>query len=500
MSSTYIDSSVRLPNIHALGFVGQSRLADEAMCRSAINQFLAQQNSIAGRIVCGLCSIAPGGDLIFAESCLDLGIPLRLLLPLRPDRFLSDCAAPERSRFERVIDGAITVEIVGTEQSSDSGERRYECGLQTVQQCQHLLAVWNGKPTSGLGGVSDIIEFAGQMRRPVVWIDSETGVVQSIPQQRKLDQGPEDELSFLNHLPGNKAACESDDPVALGKQWLAKLDANAAQLAPQVRRLAAVPIVCTALAAFVSGAAQGRHVSGLWIAAGALLGLTASLLPAALKLGKRQSLWVRIRTAAEVTRSILALWDTPVRYQVVGPEILPELNSMIRSLDFLKAQAGRTATIQVAQFKDAYIESRLLDQVKYFSRQSKHSAQMGRRYRLVSKICVVSAILLSIWAFAGRSAFIASHMDSAGPWLPLLASALFQIATIAGALLVVNECERRERRYREIHRSLADWQVELRAFHTWPPVIEVVSKIERALLVELLEWRSLLQNMKMPRN
>ena len=60
--------------------------------------------------------------------------------------------------------------------------------------------------------------------------------------------------------------------------------------------------------------------------------------------------------------------------------------------------------------------------------------------------------------------------------------------------------ERRERRYQEIHRSLADWEIELRAFHTWPPVIEVVSKIERALLVELLEWRSLLRNMKMPRN
>lgn len=85
-------------------------------------------------------------------------------------------------------------------------------------------------------------------------------------------------------------------------------------------------------------------------------------------------------------------------------------------------------------------------------------------------------------------------------WLPLVASALFQVATVAGALLVVNECERRERRYKEIHRSLADWEIELRAFHTWPPVIEVVSKIERALLVELLEWRSLLKNMKMPRN
>ena len=89
---------------------------------------------------------------------------------------------------------------------------------------------------------------------------------------------------------------------------------------------------------------------------------------------------------------------------------------------------------------------------------------------------------------------------STSTWLPLVASALFQIATVAGALLVVNDCDRRQRRYLEIHNFLANWEMELRAFHTWPPVIQVVNKIERALLVELLEWRSLLQNTKMPRN
>jgi hypothetical protein len=228
--------------------------------------------------------------------------------------------------------------------------------------------------------------------------------------------------------------------------------------------------------------------------------LTAAVLPVMLGLGRRQALWVRLRTAAEVSRSVIALWGTPVRYQVVGPEILPELNSMIRSLDFLKAQAGQQNKVGLAEFKEKYLEVRLLDQMRYFLRQSAHSASKGRRYRLVSKVCAASAILVLIWVFSSRYLVKTGHLASRESWLPLVASALFQMATIAGALLVVNECERRERRYREIHRSLADWDVELRAFHTWPPVIEVVSKIERALLVELLEWRSLLKNMKMPRN
>jgi hypothetical protein len=118
----------------------------------------------------------------------------------------------------------------------------------------------------------------------------------------------------------------------------------------------------------------------------------------------------------------------------------------------------------------------------------------------VSKISAASAIVLSPWMFGSRTVMKMGNSVSGGSWLSLVASALFQLATIAGALLVVHECERRERRYQEIHRSLEDWEIELRAFHTWVPVIEVVSKIERALLAEMLEWRSLRQNMKMPRN
>ena len=499
MSSSPTALSVRLPKVYAIGFAGDGSLADEEMCRRAIERFLSAQRGVADRILYGVSSLAAGGQLIFAESCIALGVPLRLLLPLAPDRFLSESNGPVKERFVRVIDNAMSIEIAGSEESSNEG--CYERGLQTVQLCQELLAVWDGHPAQTLCDTGEIVAFAEQMRRSVTWIHSETGAVQAIQQRGEQNVASEEELNFLNCLPAAGTVAEVDSPTTLAGSWLAKLDRNAAQLAPQVRRLAAGPIVCTALAALVSAAAQTVHASGAWMAAGgAVLGLTAALLPAMLRLGKRQAQWVRIRTAAEVSRSVSALWDTPVRYQVVGPEILPELNSMIRSLDFLKAEAGQQNKIGLIQFKKRYLEVRLLDQMKYFERQSMHSASMGRRYRLVSKVCAASAIVVLVWTFSSRYLMKMSHVASGGSWLPLVASALFQIATIAGALLVVNECERRERRYKEIHRSLADWDAELRAFHTWPPVIEVVSKIERALLVELLEWRSLLKNMKMPRN
>jgi hypothetical protein len=492
------NAAIQLPAVLAIGFTGHRSLPDEAASRKLIYDFLAEKKQSTSEIILGVSSVAAGGDLLFAESCIALGIPLRVLLPLPQEDFRKDFDPATWSRAELAMSRAMSVEVIGKEGQRD--ECYYECGLATVLQSQWQIALWNGEPAQGLGGTEQIVAFARQIGRPVVWIHSVTGAVQLCDQKKLPPVDGDPELKFLNRLESAGVNVVDTSAAALSAAWLVKLDSNAVQVAPQVRRLAAVPIVCTALAALVSGAAARMHASGVWVGVGALLGLTAALLPAVLELGKRQALWVRIRTAAEVSRSVRALWDTPAQYEVVGPEILPELSGMIQSLNFLKSKTTRTSDSGVDSFKAQYLEERLLDQKTYFLRQSTKSAEKGRRYRLISKVCVIGAILMSLWAFGGRSLLKTSHAVSGGSWLPLVASALFQIATIAGALLVVNDCDRRQRRYLEIHQSLANWEMELRAFHTWPPVIQVVNKIERALLVELLEWRSLLQNTKMPRN
>ena len=492
------DNGIRLPATLAIGFTGHRTLPSETECRKQMLHLLAQQKAAFAGTVYGVCSVAAGGDLLFAESCAALGIPLRILLPLPIEDFGADFDPSNWARAQHAISNAISVDVVGS--AEPRNERYYECGLETVQQSQLLFAIWNGQPANGLGGTQEIVAFASRMGRPVVWIHSDTGAVQTLNQQHLHRIGHDPELAFLNSLPLAGAAPADNSAKDIAENWLAKLDANAVQVAPQVRRLAAFPIICTALAAFVSAAGPRMRSTGLWLGAGAVLGLLAALLPAVLRLGKRQALWVRIRTAAEISRSVLALWDTPARYQVVGPEILPELSGMLESLNLMKSQSRPAAAATIVEFKAQYLKSRLLDQKHYFAQQSIKSARQARRYRLIIKLSTVGAIVMSAWMFVGRSLFKATPTASGGVWLPLLASALFQVATVAGALVVVHDCDRRQRRYDEIRQSLARWEVELEAFHSWHPVIQVVNNIERALLVELLEWRALLQNRKMPRS
>ncbi|MGA7157347.1 MAG: hypothetical protein WBY53_10890 [Acidobacteriaceae bacterium] len=489
--------NVQLPAVLAVGFTGHRNLPNEAESRKLLYDLLAEKKRSTSEVLLGISSIAAGADLLFAESCIALNIPLRVLLPFPVDDFRADFDPPSWSRAERVMKQSISIEVIGNAQQRD--ERYYECGVETVLQTQWLIALWNGEAAHGLGGTQQIVAFARRIGKPVVWIHSLTGAVQLCDEKQvpALDVDPE--LRFLNRLSSSHAVVNGSPPD-IATAWLKKLDDNALQVAPQVRRLAAVPIVCTAIAAVVSGAASQMHPSSLWVAVGALLGLTAALLPAALRLGKRQALWVRIRTAAEVSRSVRALWNVPSQYQVVGPEILPELSGMVLSLNFLKSQAAPATTEGVEAFKSRYLSERLLDQKQYFLTQSTKSAEKAKRYRLISKICVIAAIGMSAWMFGARALLNPGRAISGGTWLSLAASALFQIATIAGAMVVVNDCDRRERRYREIHDSLKNWEMELRAFRTWPLVIRAANKIERALLIELLEWRSLLQNTKMPRN
>jgi hypothetical protein len=72
-----------------------------------------------------------------------------------------------------------------------------------------------------------------------------------------------------------------------------------------------------------------------------------------------------------------------------------------------------------------------------------------------------------------------------GRWKPALALAAttcFQIATVAGALLVVNDHQRRRECYQELHRMLTQWDKQL--------------ELSQALLAELIEWRPLIRRRK----
>jgi hypothetical protein len=97
----------------AIGFTGHRSLPDEATSRESIRGFLREQKAKTAAIVYGVSSAATGGDLLFAESCLELEIPLRILLPLSKEEFRKDFDAAAWLRAEEVMSKAVSVEVTG---------------------------------------------------------------------------------------------------------------------------------------------------------------------------------------------------------------------------------------------------------------------------------------------------------------------------------------------------------------------------------------------------
>ena len=178
---------------------------------------------------------------------------------------------------------------------------------------------------------------------------------------------------------------------------------------------------------------------------------------------------------------------------------MPDLAGMLSSLNYLKISDGADRRTTLDDFKKSYREERIQDQVEYFSRNATRSDKKAVSYKLTVAGSVILALVANLWMLL--ASFWLKKYFSAN-WLTGRAFAgtvCFQIATVAGALLVVNDWRRRRERYRELHDLLVIWDKQIASARTWPILLRTATRVERALLAEVLEWRSLIRNRKLPR-
>jgi hypothetical protein len=410
-------------------------------------------------------------------------------LPRPAEQFRADFDEASWQRSVHIMENAISVEVTG--QYEARNEQFYDCGIQTVAESQLLVALWDGQPSRGVGGTQEIVSYARKTGHPIAWIHSETGALQFLNKEALKLIDTSSELEFLNGLPDAGVALPGDSSRDLAQAWLDKADENANRFAPQARRVASVPIVYTAAAAVMAGVAPEIPGAAPWLGISAALGIFSLTLPSVLRLHTRQALWARTRTAAEIARSVLVTWRTPRQYEVIGAEVAPWLSGILRSFNFLKMEDNHRAETPLSDFKQEYRRDRVAHQIEYFSRQARKAEHQERRYAMLGKICGGVATLIAISCLSGGLQWLENHGFSGRQWLAFAMSALFEIATMAGAFAAMKDCARRRRRYRELSHALRRWDTQLEALNTWNSVLHVVERIERALVVELFEWRSL---------
>jgi hypothetical protein len=137
-----------------------------ASAKSAIVDALRERVR-AERSPVGVCSLAAGADQLFAREVLDNGGELHVIIPCigYETTFEDTC---DRGEYERLLARADqTVELA---YSRPSEAAFFAAGRRVVEECEQLLAVWDGLPAKGAGGTADVVAYARERGRSVLVI------------------------------------------------------------------------------------------------------------------------------------------------------------------------------------------------------------------------------------------------------------------------------------------------------------------------------------------
>jgi hypothetical protein len=481
-----------LLHVRIVGFSGQQTLRNPSSVAEALRKELKKMESPAKRLM-ALSPLAGPADLIFAQEALGLMIPLVIVLTVSQEELrkkFSDQAAIE---LDQVLQKATKTETLLLSPQVDAATR---VGQKLVDEADVLLAVSDDVETTTAGDTAEVIAYATRRGRPVICLrETANGIaVLDIKSEKDLAE-PQLTIDQLEEMLGEPPAYPIL-PDGLLKYFHA-CDKLATTSAPKVRRYVLNIVLANAIASMagsVSSSFSHPTVIGTaltMIKFGCIfLGLAIF---AVLRHRQSRNRWLGLRLKAEVCRSAMATWYSPVPIEPLTTDEVPELHRLMQALRYFRATHHHDhPEISLEGFKAAYGTRRLVDQYRYFQRQAQLANHLSSRLTPLYWALSGSALVLS-----GISLFLPSSFwphDVSGRlmsyiiiFVPIVAPAL---ASWIIAWQAIESVSRKQARFVEMQRLMHQALVDLIHCHSWEAVQHVVKKSERQLLTEVLEWYS----------
>ena len=132
--------------------------------------------------------IAEGADrLVVREVLKDPTAKLRVPLPLPKEQYREDFKKAESiAEFEDLL--AKAVEVIEMPPAATREEGYKQAGLYVLENCDVLIALWDGEPSRGQGGTAEIVEMARKSGKPLFWIHTkELRVITVTPESLQGD-------------------------------------------------------------------------------------------------------------------------------------------------------------------------------------------------------------------------------------------------------------------------------------------------------------------------
>jgi len=151
-----------------VGITGHQNLSER--CAELVRVEIDRRLEAIDQPFVGLTSLAAGADQIFAAAVLQAGGQLSVVLP--SDRIETSFQDPsDLARFQELI--ARADEIIRMPFSEPGEEAYWTAGQAIAERSDLVVAVWDGRPSGGLGGTADVVKYArGRGTRvAVIWPD-----------------------------------------------------------------------------------------------------------------------------------------------------------------------------------------------------------------------------------------------------------------------------------------------------------------------------------------
>ena len=522
-----------------IGFSGHRTLSQPALITPAIETALVELARLARDRHHGevefFSSIACGADTLAVETARRLKLPVHIVIP-KPieshdesrqlsldDGFAADFWQDGNLQQED-WDRAWT-QIQDARQGTDGGTLRLVRGAQTSPECYYdagvqvldvsdaVIAVWDGRPSGGLGGTADIVEIARIRQLPLLLIDAQTGVIT----RERLDRfaTPDDAgcaiLERLQHhvmerhpdLSRKSPSVAQRFPVS-GSEAERLLAETAVSMADDFRdalvRIIRGHGIATAVAAIAAVAADIRGVKALpWILAGLafiefLFVLRATLRQWRLHHGHVHEAWMQTRFAAEIIRGQK---DAGRLLDPLAPLIARHHPNWRRfalatGLDLYRSGlADQTWERQ----RDAYISTRLGVQIGYFRKNQAAASRVFHRAAAWGTALGKAAAMFVLGALVYKVLKALHWIDPKGGFVvlnvicfTLLPILLPLSVSLALSLRNALDAGRRTYRYAEMVQRLEEAAAVIQTLKTASSVRRAVAATEEILIDELNEW------------
>jgi hypothetical protein len=151
--------------------------ATEQFVTLAFHAILKQVQRDHSEGIVALSALAEGADTIFAETAIELGIPLEAIMPYNrlAENFRSELAHERYLRLHMV--SRLTHKLPFSEPSVQAF---VALGRKLVDSCHLLVTAWDGLPAIDDGGTGGVVAYAQQQRRPVVHVHTRKRIITPI--------------------------------------------------------------------------------------------------------------------------------------------------------------------------------------------------------------------------------------------------------------------------------------------------------------------------------